>query len=261
MRSAGSRPAWCGHMGPETTIYHLQITLWPQVCPSFHHALERRRHGFAVLPIHSIQRADTFSPKQLPHRPQLPWHQYRARNEIVRLFGTLFQTRTPLYMDSARADSDTLKSCITAASFGAVGGIFALQFFSEVPKVRTEIMQVRRFRAIRVIRMGRKADTHLCRECQSLGNTMRGKCRPRIMYVIPRCDYGYGEVMLLILWRSRSRSCEEWGRGSWWCRCDGGETASWCRLRLMDPRNSIVHIWSHTVISLNHNVLGVAAPV
>ncbi len=38
-----------------------------------------------------------------------------------------------------------LKSCITAASFGAVGGIFALQFFSEVPKVRTEIMQVRRF--------------------------------------------------------------------------------------------------------------------
>jgi len=225
VRSAGSRPAWCGHMGPEATIHHLQIPLRPQVCAPFSHISERHCRSFPVLPSDSVQKADTASPKQLPHRPQLPWHQCRARNEIVRLFGTLFQTRTPPYMDSARADSETLKSCITAASFGAVGGIFALQFFSEVPKVRTEIMQVRRFRAIRVIRRGRKADTHLCRECQLLGNIMRGKCRPRIMYVIPRCDYGYGEVMLLILWRSRSRYCEEWDRGSWWCRCDGAETA------------------------------------
>lgn len=33
-------------------------------------------------------------------------------------------------------------SGITAASFGVVGGVFALQFFSEVPKVRRDIMQV-----------------------------------------------------------------------------------------------------------------------
>ena len=33
-------------------------------------------------------------------------------------------------------------SGITLASFGVVGGIFALQFFSEVPKVRRDIMQV-----------------------------------------------------------------------------------------------------------------------
>lgn len=85
------------------------------------------------------------------------------------------------------ADSGCLKSCITAASFGAVGGIFALQFFSEVPKVRTEIMQVRRSRAIHMNLKVRKADTKLCRGYQSLGNIMRGKHHPRIMYVIPRC--------------------------------------------------------------------------
>lgn len=33
-------------------------------------------------------------------------------------------------------------SGITAGGFGAVAGIFALQFFSEVPKVRKDIMQV-----------------------------------------------------------------------------------------------------------------------
>ena len=33
-------------------------------------------------------------------------------------------------------------SGITAGSFGVVGLIFALQFFSEVPKVRNDIMQV-----------------------------------------------------------------------------------------------------------------------
>ncbi|KAL8824312.1 MAG: hypothetical protein Q9191_005135 [Dirinaria sp. TL-2023a] len=32
-------------------------------------------------------------------------------------------------------------SGITAGSFGVVAGIFALQFFSEVPKVRRDIMQ------------------------------------------------------------------------------------------------------------------------
>jgi hypothetical protein len=30
---------------------------------------------------------------------------------------------------------------MTAGSFGAVAGIFALFFFAEVPKVRTDIMQ------------------------------------------------------------------------------------------------------------------------
>ena len=34
-------------------------------------------------------------------------------------------------------------SGITAGSFAVVGGIFALQFFSEVPKVRNDILQVR----------------------------------------------------------------------------------------------------------------------
>ena len=33
-------------------------------------------------------------------------------------------------------------SGITAGSFGVVAGIFLLQFFSDVPKVRTDIMQV-----------------------------------------------------------------------------------------------------------------------
>lgn len=33
-------------------------------------------------------------------------------------------------------------SGITAGSFGAVAGIFALFFFSDVPKVRVDIMQV-----------------------------------------------------------------------------------------------------------------------
>ena len=34
-------------------------------------------------------------------------------------------------------------SGITAATFGVVGAVFALQFFSDVPKVRTAICQVR----------------------------------------------------------------------------------------------------------------------
>ena len=36
-------------------------------------------------------------------------------------------------------------SGITFASFGVVGGIFALQFFAEVPKVRKDILQVGAF--------------------------------------------------------------------------------------------------------------------
>ena len=40
---------------------------------------------------------------------------------------------------------NTENSGITAGSFGVVGLIFALQFFSEVPKVRKDIMQVRTF--------------------------------------------------------------------------------------------------------------------
>lgn len=32
---------------------------------------------------------------------------------------------------------------LTAASFGGVAGVFALFFFSDVPKVRKDIMQVR----------------------------------------------------------------------------------------------------------------------
>lgn len=127
------------------------------------------------------------------------------------------------------------KSCITAASFGAVGGIFALQFFSEVPKVRS-IMQVRSFRGECLLTRGRKADIGLGRGSQSLGNTMRGKYRLRITYVVPRCEYGYGEVMLLKMWCSRSRSCVEGGRASGMCRCGGAETVSWCRLRLMNPK-------------------------
>ena len=35
-------------------------------------------------------------------------------------------------------------SGITAGSFGAVAGFFALFFFSDVPKVRKDIMQVRK---------------------------------------------------------------------------------------------------------------------
>jgi hypothetical protein len=35
----------------------------------------------------------------------------------------------------------TTSSGMTAGSFGAVAGIFALFFFAEVPKVRTDIMQ------------------------------------------------------------------------------------------------------------------------
>ena len=34
-----------------------------------------------------------------------------------------------------------MKFGITAASFGVVGGVFALFFFAEVPKVRKDIMQ------------------------------------------------------------------------------------------------------------------------
>ncbi|KAK0511484.1 hypothetical protein JMJ35_006057 [Cladonia borealis] len=34
-----------------------------------------------------------------------------------------------------------MKFGITAASFGVVGAVFALQFFSDVPKVRTDICQ------------------------------------------------------------------------------------------------------------------------
>ena len=37
------------------------------------------------------------------------------------------------------------RSGITAASFGVVGAVFALQFFSDVPKVRNDICQVRYF--------------------------------------------------------------------------------------------------------------------
>ncbi|KAL2040486.1 hypothetical protein N7G274_006929 [Stereocaulon virgatum] len=36
-----------------------------------------------------------------------------------------------------------LKFAFTAGSFGVVGALFALQFFSEVPKVRQDICQVR----------------------------------------------------------------------------------------------------------------------
>ena len=39
--------------------------------------------------------------------------------------------------------ADKGHSGITAASFGVVGAVFALQFFSDVPKVRTDICQVR----------------------------------------------------------------------------------------------------------------------
>ena len=39
-------------------------------------------------------------------------------------------------------ESDNWYSGITAGSFGAVAGIFALFFFSDVPKVRKDIMQV-----------------------------------------------------------------------------------------------------------------------
>ncbi len=35
-----------------------------------------------------------------------------------------------------------LRSGITAGSFGVVGAVFALFFFADVPKVRTDIMQV-----------------------------------------------------------------------------------------------------------------------
>ena len=48
-----------------------------------------------------------------------------------------FARKSQKYADNWRI------SGITAASFGAVGGIFLLQFFSEVPKVRRDIMQVR----------------------------------------------------------------------------------------------------------------------
>lgn len=34
-----------------------------------------------------------------------------------------------------------MKFGTTAAGFGIVAGIFAMQFFSDVPKVRTDIMQ------------------------------------------------------------------------------------------------------------------------
>ena len=34
-------------------------------------------------------------------------------------------------------------SLTTAAAFGGVAGVFAIQFFSEVPKVKTDIVQVR----------------------------------------------------------------------------------------------------------------------
>jgi hypothetical protein len=37
----------------------------------------------------------------------------------------------------------TITSGATVASFGAVAGFFALYFFSEIPKVRKDIMQVR----------------------------------------------------------------------------------------------------------------------
>ena len=40
------------------------------------------------------------------------------------------------------ADAKWHNSGITAASFGVVGAVFALQFFSDVPKVRTDICQV-----------------------------------------------------------------------------------------------------------------------
>lgn len=96
-------------------------------------------------------------------------------------------------------------------------------------------MQVSSFKGEFLIARGRKADIGLIRGCQSLGNTMRGKYRLRIMYVIPKCGYGYGEVMLLIMWCSRFRSCEEGGRGFGMCRCGGVETASWCRLRIINP--------------------------
>ena len=35
-----------------------------------------------------------------------------------------------------------LRSAITAGSFGVVGAVFSLFFFADVPKVRTDIMQV-----------------------------------------------------------------------------------------------------------------------
>lgn len=44
-------------------------------------------------------------------------------------------------------------SATTAGSFGAVAGVFALFFFSEVPKVRTDIMQVRLFPPFRLSRL------------------------------------------------------------------------------------------------------------
>lgn len=44
---------------------------------------------------------------------------------------------------NAIADSG-IYSGITAGSFGVVGGVFVLFFFADVPKVRTDIMQVGR---------------------------------------------------------------------------------------------------------------------
>lgn len=41
-----------------------------------------------------------------------------------------------------RTLADISCSGVTIGSFGAVAGIFALFFFSEVPKVRKDIMQV-----------------------------------------------------------------------------------------------------------------------
>lgn len=41
--------------------------------------------------------------------------------------------------------ADDLYSGITAGGFGLAGALFALQFFAEVPKVRTDICQVRTF--------------------------------------------------------------------------------------------------------------------
>lgn len=43
---------------------------------------------------------------------------------------------------------------LTAASFGGVAGVFALFFFSDVPKVRKDIMQVRALPRISSVQPG-----------------------------------------------------------------------------------------------------------
>lgn len=55
-----------------------------------------------------------------------------------------FQTFKHPYMGydkRARKGANSKNSGITAGSFGVVGLVFALQFFADVPKVRTDIMQ------------------------------------------------------------------------------------------------------------------------